>query len=29
MSVVKEFWGGYCYADGLLNFKPKVRKKKM
>lgn len=28
MSLVKEFWGGHCYADGLFNFKPKVRGKK-
>lgn len=27
MSLVKEFWGGHCYADGLFNFKPKVRGK--
>lgn len=20
MSLVKEFWGGHWYADGLLNF---------
>lgn len=27
-SLVKEFWRGHWYADGLFNFKPKERKKK-
>lgn len=27
-SLIKEFWRGHWYADGLFNFKPKERKKK-